>query len=157
MNFEQDVEEIVIIAVIPKSDKPMTLSPSSQFAQFSPYWHVNTFLWYFPWPKQCSGKFHSLLSPSLSTNNMGHMCKILNIDGQLFATHSLSYFNHYQIWWLHKCNHYTIKIDSVIYRYIYMYGSTSSLQNAYCKNSLNYFATFVDWMSQNQRIKNLFH
>ena len=35
--------------------------------------------------------------------------------GQLFTTHSLTYFNHYQIWWLHKGNHYINKFDSVIY------------------------------------------
>ena len=73
------------------------------------------------WPKQRSSKFHSLLSPSLSTNNMGHMCKIINIDGQLFDTHSLSYFNHYQIWWLHKCNHYTKKLIQLYMYVIYLY------------------------------------
>ena len=89
------------------------LCPCRNFSNY--YWYVNipicTFLF---WSKQRSSMFSSLLSPNLSTN-IGHMCKILNVDGRLFTTHYLTYFNHYQIWWLHKGNHYINKFDSVIY------------------------------------------
>ena len=34
-----------------------------------------------------------MLSPNLLTNDIGHICKILNKDSRLFATHSLTYFN----------------------------------------------------------------
>ena len=57
--------------------------PIQQFFTFQPLnsWPVSTVSIYYR-------KFHSLLSQNLSTN----MCKILNKDGRLFATHSLTYF-----------------------------------------------------------------
>ena len=84
------------------------------------------------WSKQCSSIFYSLLSPNLWIN-MDHMCKIFNIDGRLFTTHSLTYFNHYQIRWLHKGNHYTNKFDLVILYVRHKYY----LENCVVRNNID--------------------
>ena len=61
------------------------------------------------------------------------MCKIFNIDGRLFTTHSLTYFNHYQIRWLHKGNHYTNKFDLVILYVRHKYY----LENCVVRNNID--------------------